>query len=307
MGPGRFSIATGPALVAAFALLSGGVPVRAAEITVRLLNARNQVVSRVALEPYVESVVASEVYADWPAEALRAQAVVARTYALYQRSRRVAEAFDMDSSVLSQRYGAAPVSDGVRRQVAATRGEYLSHSQGPILAVFHSAAGGRTASAAEVWGESLPYLLSVVSPDDAAPDHFWSFEIDRVDFFELLRGAGLQTRDGDVTVTERGPSGRVSRVRAGDVELSGRDLRDMLGGRGLRSTLFETRSEGGRVTFLGSGFGHGVGLSQWGAHALAEQGWDYKRILAHYYPGTALLNLNDADPAAPRWIGETRR
>ena len=160
--------------------------------------------------------VASETYADWPAAALEAQAVVARTYALYERRRNAGSAFDVESTVLSQRYGVEAVAESVRRSAAATRGEYLSHRGRPILAVFHAAGGGRTAASEEVWSEALPYLRSVESPDAEAPDFFWSFEISTTDFFEVLRSSGLRTPDGALEVTERSSSGRVIELRAGE-------------------------------------------------------------------------------------------
>jgi len=252
----------------------------------------------VPLEEYVASAVASEVYADWPAAALRAQAVIARTYALHERAEHARDPFDVESSVLSQRYGATPVSASVQRGVEATWGEYLAHHGEPILAVFHSAGGGRTAASEEVWSEALPYLRSVESPDDDAPDYFWSYEIASADFFEAVRSSGLATPDGPVSVLRRTPSGRVAVLRVGEAELSGRDARDLLGGRALRSTLFDVQLEDGSLRFVGSGSGHGVGLSQWGAREYARRGWTYRQILAHYYPGTALRRLDDG--SSPR-------
>ena len=251
--------------------------------------------SGVPLERYVESVVASETYADWPRAALRAQSVVARTYALYERERNAKRPFDVESTVLSQRYGVEPVADSVRRSTRATQGEYLAHDNRPILAVFHAAGGGRTATSEEVWGRSLPYLRSVESPDSEAPDFFWSYSIPTADFFQALRASGVGTPDGPVEVTRRSASGRVVILRVGESVLSGRDVRDLLGGRALRSTMFDVRIEGDTLRFLGSGSGHGVGLSQWGARELARRGWDYRQILAYYYPGTSLRKLGETD------------
>ena len=253
-------------------------------------------VSLVPLEPYVASAVASETPAGWPAEALKAQAVVARSYALHERARRGDEPFDLESSVISQRFGAEPVPEVAVAAARATAGEYLSFSGEPILAAFHSSSGGSTASAAEVWGESIPYLRSVSSPDDAAPDYFWSYDIGLDDLGAALREAGYSPSALDsVRVTERSDSGRVERIQLGSVLLSGRDLREVLGGRALRSAMFEVRVEDGRAHFMGSGSGHGVGLCQWGASELARRGAGYRQILAHYYPGTDLRRLRAPD------------
>ena len=257
-------------------------------------------ITEVALERYVEGAVASEVYADWPPEALKAQAVVARTYALHQRGQRREARYDLESTVISQRYGTSTPGATVRRAVGATRGEYLAFAEAPALAVFHASAGGRTASSLEVWGRRLPYLVSVPSPDDAAPDHFWSYEIAVDDLVRALLGAGLMVDPaGGIGPIRRSGSGRVTSVEIGGNTLSGRDLREILGGRAIRSTLFDLRAHGGSVLFLGSGAGHGVGLSQWGARELALQGRAHREILAHYYPGTRLRRIGPGpDPEA---------
>ncbi|MFI5315520.1 MAG: SpoIID/LytB domain-containing protein [Myxococcota bacterium] len=260
------------------------------------------VVNAVALEPYVASATASETPADWPAEALKAQAVVARSYALHERERRSGETFDLEASVISQRYGVGAVPEGAAEAARETEGEYLAFGGEPILAAFHSSSGGATASAEEVWGEPLPYLRSVSSPDDAAPDFFWSYEIPLADLASALREAGYSPGAlGDVRVTDRSDSGRVERIQLGAVLLSGRDLRELLGGRALRSALFVVRVEDGRVRFLGSGSGHGVGLCQWGASELARRGSSYKRILAHYYPGSDLRRMRASSSGPNDW------
>ncbi len=247
------------------------------------------VINEVPLEIYVERVVSGEVYPDWPAEALKAQAVIARTYALYERDRHRADAFDLEGSVLSQRYAPGTVTGPISEAVRATSGEFLSYRGTPILAAFHSAAGGQTAAAEEVWGEPLPYLRAVDSPDEECPDYFWSYEIERAELLEALRAAGFVPARGEgIRVVERTSSGRVAALEIAGVELSGRSLRQVLGGRAIRSTLFEVRTEGSRVRFLGSGAGHGVGLSQWGARQMARDGRSYREILAHYFPGTSL-------------------
>lgn len=264
------------------------------------------VVNAVPLERYVAGSVAGEIYADWPREALKAQAVIARTYALYERARRAGEPFHVEASVISQRYRAGDLPLPVREATHSTRGSYLSFEGQPILAAYHSSSGGRTASAAEVWGEALPYLPSVSSPDDGAPDYFWSFEIGEGDLLAALAEHGLTSaRSPEVAILERSPSGRVARLRIGEAQLSGRDLRQILGGAAIRSTLFDVRVGEGRVLFLGSGSGHGVGLSQWGALELARAGKAYDEILAHYYPGSALVH-GVLDGAAERTLEGSR-
>jgi stage II sporulation protein D len=275
----------------AAAVVSGPGGAARADVQIRVLESGGRV-HAVPLEQYVERSVAAEAYGSWPPEVLKAQAVVARTYALHERQRNRGQRHDLDSSVLTQRYARAPVPAGVRAATRATRGQYLSFEGSPILAAFHASAGGRTASAAEVWGQDLPYLRSVDSPDDAAPDYFWSYEIDARDLRAALREAGYATEGGgEVRVLRRTPSGRVQQLEIGGARLSGRDLRQVLGGRAIRSARFELRAEYGVVRFLGSGAGHGVGMCQWGARQLALQGRTYAQILAHYYPGARLRGV----------------
>ncbi len=260
------------------------------------------VINVVSLEAYVASSVASETPGSWPEAALKAQAVVARSYALHERARRASESFDLEGSVISQRYAVGVVPASARAATRATAGQVLVFEGKPILAAFHSSSGGATASAAEVWGDEIAYLHSVESPDDAAPDYFWSYEIALRDLQAALREAGYVPGSVDsVRIAERSRSGRVLAVRVGAIELSGRDLREVLGGRALRSAKFDARLEGDRVRFLGSGSGHGVGLCQWGASELAQQGRGYREILAHYYPGTSLRRVGAAGSVAGDW------
>jgi stage II sporulation protein D len=250
------------------------------------------VLNLVELEAYVERSAASEVMASWPAEALKAQAIIARTYALFERQRRAREPYDLESSVLSQRYAVDEVPASVRDAVRETRGSFLSHAGAPILAAFHSSSGGRTASSEEVWGQDLPYLRPVRSPDEAAPDYFWRYEIRTSDLRAALAEADFDIgEDIEVRVLRRSASGRVTKLALGQKQISGSMLRQVLGGRAIRSTRFEVEFEGEWVRFMGSGAGHGVGLCQWGARELAAQGRSVREILEHYYPGTRLRKV----------------
>ncbi len=254
-----------------------------------------RVVNHVDLEDYVAGTLGREIYPGWRMETLKAQAVATRTYAVYRQERRRLAAFDLGADTTDQVYGGATAeTPRIRAAVEATRGEVLAHRGEPILSVFHSASGGRTASSEEVWGRALPYLRSrPVAHEDDSPDTYW-----RASFTDTTLGralAPLGLRLGAIRklrVVDRSPSGRVQRVQVsgteGSSELTGRELRSALGARTIRSTLFEIRSVGGQFTFSGSGYGHGVGMSQWGAEAMARRGAQYDEILETFYPGTAL-------------------
>jgi stage II sporulation protein D len=175
--------------------------------------------------------------------------------------------------------------------VDATRGLILVYDGQPILAVYHADSGGRTESSENVWGRAYPYLRGVEDPYAAgSPYERWTLSVPLPRLEELLRTAGLPARGvSRVEVAEVSESGRALRVRFGGAEgtweLSGHRLRALLGPDALRSTLFTVRVEGGMAIFEGRGWGHGVGLSQWGARGMALRGWGFARILQHYYIG----------------------
>ncbi|HKA16242.1 MAG TPA: SpoIID/LytB domain-containing protein [Myxococcota bacterium] len=254
-----------------------------------------RVINRVPLETYVAGTLGSEMYSRWDANALRAQAVVTRTYALYQREHSGAQGYDLEAGTAKQVYGGVGAeSESIERAVADTRSEVLTWNGDPILAAFHSAAGGRTASAEEVWGAPLPYLRSVdVEGEDESPDTYWRVRMPRGQLGSALAPLGLRLGAvRDIHVEERTASGRAARVAlsgsGGSGTITGRQLRSALGDEVIRSTLFEIREAGDDVVIVGSGHGHGVGMSQWGAQAMAERGADYREILAAFYPGTRL-------------------
>lgn len=273
-------------------LVADGVRVRGALEVARVPEGL-RVVNRVPLEAYVAGTLGREVYPDWAAELMKAQAVVTRTYALHQRAREPEAAFHLRAGTRSQVYGGADAeTPAVLAAAAATRGEYLAHDGEPILAVFHSASGGRTASAEEVWGQPLPYLVSVEVPfEEDSPDTYWRASISGTTLGRALGPPDVGVID-DVRVLERSPSGRVLRVELqgerGARTLDGRAVRTALGESVIRSTLFDIRKRDGVIVFVGSGHGHGVGMSQWGAQALALRGESYRQILARFYPGTVL-------------------
>jgi len=262
-----------------------------------------EVIAQVPLERYVAGAVAGEIPALWAEEALRAQAIVSRTYALHQRLAHSKRSHHVEAGTRSQVFAGANVPASVRGAVRDTRCQVLTHHGAPILAAFHSASGGRTASAAEVWGRNLGYLVSLaVDGEDESPDTYWRVSVSRTTLGRALSAAGhpIGRLEGS-RVVSRSASGRVGQIQfrgqRGEVVLTGRELRELLGETMIRSTMFELRPSGSDVVFVGSGHGHGVGMSQWGARGLAERGASYGEILSTFYPGTKL----------ERWDAEARR
>jgi stage II sporulation protein D len=265
-----------------------------------------RVVNEVPLEDYVAGSVLGEVSETWGDALLRAQAVAIRTYALHRRATAGARGYDVEADTRALVYiGLDGETPAVRDAVRATRDQVLTYDGEPILAAFHSTAGGHTASAAEVWGRDVPYLRGVRVPgEDVSPDTYWRVRLSpdalRDALGERGRGLGLPRR---VTVVERSASGRAISVEIADrresVVVSGEVLRRAIGGERLHSTLFDVRRSGDDFVFVGSGRGHGVGMSQWGARALANQGASYAQILTRFYPGARLERVTARSFAAP--------
>ncbi len=289
--------------------VAGGGPLRSGDYLVRgalrvIPGGRGLlVVNEVSLEDYVAGTLGREIPSSWKAAVLRAQAVVTRTYALHQRAIRGNGIYDLRADTTSQVYGGVDAeSAAVRAASRDTRAEILTYRGRPILAAYHSASGGVTASAEEVWGRDLAYLVSVpVEGEDDSPATYWRASLSRITLGQAAEALGNPI--GPVQMAEvlkRSASGRAQRVRlegaSGSAIVLGRELRRALGTSVLKSTLFQIRplseEDGGHFVFVGSGHGHGVGMSQWGARAMAEKGANYRQILETFYPGTRLERLD---------------
>ncbi|MDR7481742.1 MAG: SpoIID/LytB domain-containing protein [Armatimonadota bacterium] len=254
------------------------------------------VINEVDLEEYLYGVVRSEMDPRWPPAALRAQAIAARSLALYWAGRFAAEGYDVRATTDSQVYGGVAAEDPrTTAAVDVTRGLVMLYEGRPVFAAYHSDSGGATESSEYVWGVAQPYLRGVPDPyAQSAPAHRWTLRMDLSAIEARLQHAGrglggLQR----VEVAATSPSGRALTVRlhaaAGAVELRGTEFRALVGAGTLRSTLFDVQmTSDGIVEFSGRGSGHGVGLSQWGARGQALQGRDYPEILRYYYTGVAI-------------------
>lgn len=246
------------------------------------------------LEAYLYSVLGAEMPASWPQEALKAQAVAARSYALSRRSRTQNDLYDLGGTTTHQVYkGLASEAASTVAAVNATQGQVLTYGNQIIEAVFHSSSGGHTENAEDVWQSSRPYLRSVVDFDQDAPVFRWAETFSAQQFSQRITGIGRLQSVAPERIT---PQGRVVSMRLqgnqGSRVLTGAELRQALG---LRSTLFSIAVNGDSVQVNGRGYGHGIGMSQWGARAMAAQGYGYQQILAHYYQGTMLSHLQVAE------------
>jgi stage II sporulation protein D len=252
------------------------------------------VVEILPMEDYVAGVVSGETPITFPAEARKAQAVAARTFALVRKLEAVSagRGWDLAATVVSQVFVGAGAADAAAREAAAaTVGEVLVLEHVPVETYFHSSCGGRTEEGLAALGRGYEYLGSVACGRcEGAPGAHWRQVIPAE---ELGRAAGLGRAATAVKVVERTPTGRAARVElaAGGrkVTLSGTDLRQRLGWSRLRSLAFEVEPVREGFAFDGRGSGHGAGLCQWGAAGFAREGKGYREILAHYYPGTEIV------------------
>lgn len=268
---------------------------------------RNGQVYEMTMADYLWGVVAAEMPASFEPEALRAQAVCARTYSLWKLQAKSHQADEADicadssccqaflsKADAAQRWGdgaASAYTAKIASAVADTDGQILTYGGAPIQAVFFSSASGATEDAEAVWGRATPYLVSVDSPEgDEVPNYRSTVTLTAEQVKKTAAEAGLGADlSGDppgwFQNLTRTASGRVASVELGGVELSGGAARNLFA---LRSACFDVKEEDGVFTFSVTGYGHGVGMSQYGANAMAAAGSGWQDILTHYYTGTRI-------------------
>jgi len=272
---------------AAHVLSAGNIQVRG-EVVALPRGSKVLLVNVLPLEDYVAAVLGGEMPVSFPEEALKAQAVAARTYALQRKIEALGQPVHLGSSVLAQVYGGVNRENPrTRAATLATAGQILTFQLAPIEAYFHASCEGNTETGLEALGRDLPYLRSVACECRPGPTTRWKADVD-AGALERAFGGGR----GELRVAARTPSGRVRRLDFGGRSLSGVEFRQRLGYDRVRSLAFDVvDTAGGGARLTGRGLGHGAGLSQWGAKEMADGGQDYRAILAHFYPGTELQTL----------------
>ena len=270
----------------------------AGRVTIKRQNGKLTAINEVALEDYVKGVVPSEMNPSWSFEALKAQAVAARTYALYRIRQNGKKDFDVVASTKDQVYKGRAGADGpAGRAVDETRDQVLVYRDEPINAVFSSTAAGPTEDAMNVWALDLPYLKGVECPFDMnSPNYAWQTAASLPLLEQRLREEGFPVGViAGLSPAAYTKAGRVSTVRIlhsdGELYVKGEELRRVVGYTMLKSTQFDFEVVGFQVQFTGRGAGHGAGLCQWGAKELAEKGYGAETILRYYYPGTELRDI----------------
>lgn len=264
------------------------------------------------LEDYLCGVLSGEMSADFDLEALKAQALAARTYVLYKQ----------DKGESNKHKGAVVCTDykhcqeyksyeelkkikgedwikksypKIKQAVSQTKGQIITYNGKPILPLYFSTSSGKTENSEEVFAASYPYLKSVKSPQDKnSPKYISNMKITNKNFVDSvnkrysdikLENSNLESK---IKIIDRSDGGAIEKIKIGDKELSGRDIRSMFN---LNSANFEIKFGEGYIDFVVKGYGHGVGMSQWGAQGMAEEGYEYYEILEHYYSGSKIKDL----------------
>lgn len=257
----------------------------------------SQKVTQMDFEKYVMCVLSAEMPASFEEEALKAQAVAARTYAMQKKLDGYSDQTHKNAHVCTDSTHCQAYRDigkmerGARRKikkaVVDTQDLVVTYGGELIRAVFHSAAHGQTENASDVWGGDAAYLKSVPSPwDTDCPDYittpFFSYE-------QICKALSLEGKPS-IEGIERSSAGGVMQICINGKKFKGTDVRTKLN---LRSTCFEAADTGNGFSFTVTGYGHGVGMSQWGANGMAKEGYDFKQILTHYYTGAEISEKTD--------------
>lgn len=259
-------------------------------------------VNIVDLEQYVKGVLAHEISDRWPLEAIKAQAVAARTYALYIKETRKIALYDLTNDIYSQVYGGQE-SEKRRTNIATdqTRGLILTYNKKILPAYYHATCAGFTEDVTELWKQDIPPLKG--RPCDFckdSPHYFWKKNMRLKDIQDALNAKGYDFGlIKEIQVVERNKSQRIKVLKittrdGKEITISGKDFRNIIGPNLIRSNNYVIEMKGYYVDFLGKGWGHGIGLCQWGANFMAAQGHSFDQILQYYYPGTQIVNYRSA-------------
>jgi len=259
------------------------------------------IVSELGLEDYIVGVLRAEASEKWPPEALRAQAVVARTYAAYHRHLNAGKPYHIVASTVHQQFaGRVPPTSPVWDAVRDTAGQVLLWEGDVFPAFYHTESGGYTEDPRTVFAaKTMPALKPVRCEFSiGSPHYFWNLDVRLADLAQVLKRNDLAVGSIiAIDVSERTPSLRAATLTIHGTQTSarvrGNDLRRMLGYDTLKSTLFAVAVDGDWARFAGRGYGHGVGMCQWGAKGMAEQGYPARKILEFYYPGTTFGALDE--------------
>ncbi|MFA5147049.1 MAG: SpoIID/LytB domain-containing protein [Candidatus Omnitrophota bacterium] len=258
------------------------------------------VINEIGVEDYLYGVLYHEVSHKWPMEVLKAQAIAARTFALYQKSQNRLQPYDLRNDIYSQVYGGrASEKWATTRAVDLTKDKVLAYKGKIFPAYYHATCAGYTEDASVLWNIDLPPLKGGPCLYCRNSPHYeWTTDIPLWELKNRLSAGGYNIGEiSSVKVLSKNGSGRVEQVEIKDeadtsVMLKGKDFRQMLGPNELRSTKFDLSLKWGTLVFKGSGWGHGVGMCQWGAFGMSRKGKKVEEILSYYYPGAEITTTD---------------
>lgn len=278
--------------------------------TIRLLHAKTKTVEEINLDEYIVNVVSAEMPVKYNIEALKAQAIVARTYTIHKitTSSKHKEADICDDSTCCQawiskedrfkKWNSEEANDNWNKIIKAvneTKGKIITYNKKPINAFFHSNSGGKTEVPYYVWGgKGYPYLQVVETAGEENYSQYKSeVEFSTKEFEKKIKEKyedfKINYKEKDcIKIEERDSSDRVVIVKIGNLKLSGVETRTLLG---LKSANFKVEIKDDKIKFTVYGYGHGVGMSQTGADALAKQGKNYEEIIKHFYNGVEIIDM----------------
>lgn len=255
------------------------------------------------MEQYLIGVMQGEVGENWPAEALKAQAIAARSYAMAVMAERVSKPYDVATTTRDQVYTSKiRIPTPIQAAVLDTQGQVLNYKGRTLRAYYHSCCGGKGESFDAIWqdlapGKTKPDFPAAVSHDPyckKSPNQRWELKLDETDFVQSLRVKSPQLASASQVSVQTAPNDRVTSVTLTDAKqatrISGNQFRKALGYEKAKSTWFKMQRRGATVTLTGRGYGHGVGLCQWGAKGMAEKGKKSQGILQFYYPGASIAS-----------------
>lgn len=265
--------------------------------TINVMLTASDKVAQIDMISYLIGCVASEMPAEYEIEALKAQAVASYSYARYLKINNESDSADIsDNPSVHQAYTSEEdlrkkwkdnydkYIEKIRKAVEETYGEYLIYNSQPIKPAYHALSSGRTNSAKDVWGSEVPYLVSVNSVSDKlSATYETSFEFNEAELIKLLKNKSIKNISMGDTVTTS--NGYVKKINISGVDFTGEELRSLLS---LRSGNFTVECDKDTYKFTCNGYGHGVGMSQFGANEMAKQGSTYDEILKHYYHGVKI-------------------
>ena len=262
--------------------------------TINVKLASGQVLN-MSLEDYVVGVVGAEMPAEFQTEALKAQSVASRTYALKKTASGATISASISDQVfntvdqLKQKWGSSfnKYYTKIQNAVKETKGQCLTYNGSYIEALFFSTSNGRTEDSVNVWGNSFPYLKSVESPWDTKVSGFSQSKSIPMNTISSKLGVNL-TSVSEISINSKTVGDRVANVTFCGKSFTGVQVRTLLG---LRSADFEVSQNGNNIVFTTKGYGHGVGMSQYGANEMAKSGYSYSQILKHYYTGVSLTTI----------------